>query len=116
MKAIEGEPLAFFETGTEGVIWSVAEPGKSYEGLHELEDGDVLLIFSGDYDELLWVGVIDLDWEIGVRSSPLNPEYKQQVSNGLWCHGIQRGFEPDQWGQLFSPENKAVLYKTGKRK
>ena len=47
MTTITGVLDAYFETGTEGVIWSVYEDGKTgYDGLNCLHTGDHLTIYD----------------------------------------------------------------------
>jgi hypothetical protein len=59
-KTVHGSLEPFLETGTEGVIWSVQEYGKNgYDGLHCLQDGDSLEIFSTVKDgEVEWEGEV----------------------------------------------------------
>jgi hypothetical protein len=98
---ISGVLEAFFETGTEGVIWSLYEDNKQgYDGLHPLKNGDHLRIL-GENDAVIWEGLIDLEYETGYRSFPNNPEYGQQECWGFWVHGNQRGFAISDWGELF---------------
>ena len=47
MNKISGVLDAFFETGTEGVIWSLYDDkNNGYDSLHCLENGDYLKVFS----------------------------------------------------------------------
>ena len=92
MNVIRGVLDPFFETGTEGVIWSVYEDGRTgYDGLNCLADGDYLRIFDKeDPTKVVWEGIIDLEWERNYRKYPLNPKYGQQEVGGFWVHGIQK--------------------------
>ena len=79
-KLIHGALDAFAETGTEGVIWSVHEYGKAgYEGLHCLQDGDELTVYTkvtnGDIE---WEGELSFsepgitkiaDWREALRTT-----------------------------------------------
>lgn len=62
---IYGALEPFCETGTEGVIWSVHEYGKSgYDGLNCLEEGEKLTVFSSVRDgEVEWEGELDFSEE-----------------------------------------------------
>ncbi len=114
MQIIEGKLDAFYETGTEGVIWSVYENGKyGYEALNILNYGDYLRIYSNqDRNEIIWEGNIYLDWEINWRKYPNNPKYGQQEVLGYWVHGIQKDVEPTTWGRWFFSGLPAQLIKT----
>src|ERR1035437_4635359 len=103
MSTIKGELEPFFETGTEGIIWAVYEDGKEgYNGLHILKKGDSLTIFSPENPEIVeWEGDIDLEYERNYQPYPMNPEYGQQVIDGLWVNGIQRDVVPHIWGKWF---------------
>ncbi len=60
-KVIFGALEPFCETGTEGVIWSISEYGKSgYDGLNVLKDGDRLTVYKNVRDgEIEWEGRAD---------------------------------------------------------
>ena len=64
-KTIYGALEPFCETGTEGVVWSVAEYGKAgYDGLNCLQDGDKLTVYSEVRNgEVEWEGKLDFDKE-----------------------------------------------------
>lgn len=92
---------AFFETGTEGVLWSVLEvPSKGYESLHVLQDGDELTVYRSD-GSIRWSGIVELEYETGYRSYPKNPEHGQQCVFGYWVHGNQRGMDLKVWAAMF---------------
>jgi hypothetical protein len=118
-KPIEGVLEGYFETGTEGIIWAVYDETKTgYDDLHVLDDGDELVVL-GDDGNPIWSGKIRFDYEIGYRPYPMNPEFGQQCARGCWVHGIQDGFQPDDWADLFFrrgglPPYRALLTK-GKR-
>jgi len=103
MTSIKGKLEPFFETGTEGVIWSVYEDGKEgYDALQCLDEGDYLTIFDpADLTKIVWEGNIDLEYERNYHPFPMNPQYGQQAIMGMWVHGIQRDVEPDDWGTWF---------------
>jgi len=57
----------FRETGIEGVIWTIYEYGKiGYEGLHCLEDGDLITVYSR-------VSSGESDWSGELQFSPPSP-------------------------------------------
>lgn len=109
---ISGTLEPFFETGSEGILWSVHEtrvPG--YDGLNVLKNGDYLIILENEAnsEKVIWEGVIDLEYETNYRPYPMNPQYGQQAINGYWVNGVQRGFNPEKWFELFRQERSARL-------
>lgn len=97
-----GQLEAFFETGTEGVVWSVVEHNKvGYDALNCLQNGDYLKVFAPD-ETVLFEGEILLEWSRNKQASPLNPEYVKQVVNGLWVNGLQYNVAPDDWSLWFT--------------
>lgn len=107
--ALTGQLNAFFETGTEGVIWAVSVDGLlGYDSLLPLENGDGLLIY-GPNGEVAWEGTVDLEYERRQRAYPSNPQYSQQEVCGYWVHGLQRDQDPETWAQAFIQEAPAVV-------
>ena len=102
MKAkIVGVLEPYFETGCEGIIWSVIEDGKrGYEGLHTIKEGDHLVIY-GENSEILFEGDINCDYQIGWTEYPLNLGHGQPSALGCWIHWTQRDWQPDDWAKLF---------------
>lgn len=112
-KVIKGKLDAYFETGTEGVIWSLLEQGKEgYHGLNCLEDGDYLTILDHD-NNVIWEGNIDFEYERNYIPFPSNPSYGQQCVRGLWVHGIQKDVDPETWADWFLEGRSALLIKAG---
>ena len=70
MKKYTGTLDPFFETGTEGVIWSLIQDGKSgYDALIDIEKGDHLKIYGLD-DAVAFDGVIKPDYKAGRTEYP----------------------------------------------
>jgi hypothetical protein len=106
---ITGRLEAFFETGTEGVIWSLSDrrlPG--YDGLWPLCNGDHLRII-GAADETLWEGTIELEYQRNWQPYQQNPTYGQQAVFDFWVHGLQVDLDPEQWAQFFFDGYRASL-------
>lgn len=110
----------WFETGTEGVIWTLYEDGKKgYEGMHCLEDGDHLTVWEVATGRQVFKGMVKFDNKIGERLyTDFYPDavkgLRQQCALGYWVHGIQEGFDPDSWARLFfrpkdAPELRAEV-------
>lgn len=107
--SLSGTLLAFFETGTEGVLWSLQDDvNVGYDGLHVLEPGDHLKVFAKD-GSIAWEGNIELEYEREYKPYPKNPKYGQQVEPiyGMYVHGFQVGVEPAIWSQMFHDQLKA---------
>jgi hypothetical protein len=102
LSPIKGYCDGHWETGSEGVMWCIQQDGlDSYDGQVYIDRKDYLEIFDTETGEVVFAGKIDPDYKIGYRPYPLNPEYGQQVSCGMYCHWIQSGFKPDDWGKFF---------------
>ena len=110
---IHGRLEAFWETGTEGVIWSIYEDGKTgYDGLNTVESGDLLTVFNdASKKQVLWQGEVNLEYEQNYRPYPMNPAYGQQEVLGYWVHGLQDGMPPETWARMFFEEKPATLVK-----
>lgn len=110
---LKGKLDAFFETGTEGIIWSVIEDGKEgYDGLHPLGEGDLLTVLDPVDGKFVWEGNVNYEWERNFRNYPGNPEFGQQEIGGMWVHGIQENVEPDDWGKWFFKQYPCELIKS----
>lgn len=108
---IEGRLDPYFETGTEGVVWSLMDPRiPGYDGLFNLDDGDTLTVLRAD--KIVWQGVVDLEWERGYRPYPMNPSLGQQEIFGYWVHGFQRDLEPEVWAKFFFDNCRAIVEPT----
>lgn len=104
-REIRGVLDAFFETGTEGVLWSLHDPGlPGYDALNVLEDGDALRVLDSG-GGTLWEGTVDLDRE---SCQPPGSRGGQAVL-GLWVHGVQRDMDPEAWARMFLDGRRAVL-------
>jgi hypothetical protein len=100
-RKIEGRLEDFFQTGTEGLVWSVVEEDEmGYDGLHEIQEGDHLTI-ADQLGHKIWAGTIRCDRESGWRRYPTNPKYGQPNALGYWIHWTQKGFKPNDWARLF---------------
>jgi len=105
--SVVGKLEGFFETGTEGVCWAVYEDGKTgYEGLHFIETGQHLKVWDPTNGRSVFDELICLDTKIGRRLlTDFHPGamkgIRQQCALGMWVHGIQSGWDPDEWAKLF---------------
>lgn len=123
MKEMKGVCFLFSETGTEGGWWAMQEDGFanddgswSYEGLRDLEDGDDFTVY-GDDGSVLFHDIIRRDTEAGAIPRQVIPNeqlanggmLKQQVVCGMWVHWIQKGMNPEAWGELFVGEKRCLL-------
>lgn len=86
-KVIFGALEPFCETGTEGVIWSISEYGKSgYDGLNVLKDGDKLTVYknvrNGDVE---WQGRADFG-DYGPKKLQVHEVMREtkHMDTGIW--------------------------------
>jgi hypothetical protein len=103
-RGIKGILEPFFETGTEGVIWSlqdekhISADGKewSYDGLNGLEDGDFLKVFNdAARKKVIWQGEIKLIFPPDLR----------------YNRGVQDGVDKEAWTKMFWDAKPGILYK-----
>ncbi len=80
-KTVFGQLEPFFETGTEGVLWSLQEFDKpGYPGLHVLKNGDRLTVYSKVFDgETAFESTLQLSPASGRLS--YHPSYHFDVAN-----------------------------------
>lgn len=105
---IHGHLDPFFETGSEGVVWSVVWSGvPGYESLFGLENGDELLIYNAD-GSVAWQGIVALEYQRRHRPYPFNPALGQQEVLGFWVHGLQENLAPETWANAFFERRPAV--------
>ena len=102
LQVIEGKLLDFAETGSEGIIWSVQTDWKeekcSYDHLYEILNGDFLVIWCGLTNKLEFADIIDFDY-----------------STHHW-RGIQRNWDPGDWGKMFREGKMAKLVRYSEQK
>ena len=81
MIEVIGKGEAYFETGTEGVLWAVHDPTKDgYDGLFVLKNGDLLTIFDkDDSTKILWEDNIELEYK--TNQHVYNKEYGHKIGN-----------------------------------
>jgi hypothetical protein len=98
---IEGELVDYFETGTEGVVWTIDDERRhGREALETICEGDHLTI-EDQLGIVLWKGVIRCDKKTGWQRYRMNPEYGQQIALGHWVHWVHKGCKPDDWARFF---------------
>ena len=113
MNEMQGVCFLFSETGTEGGWWAMREDGLA-EGdgdLRSLEDGDDFTVYADD-NSVLFHGIIHQDTTTGAvprRVLHDGTPVMQQVVGGMWVHWIQKGMDPEAWGQLFVGNKRCLL-------
>lgn len=120
---MKGVCLLFSETGTEGGCWAIQKDGFvtedghwKYEGLEYLQEGDDFTVY-GDDGSVLFHGIIHKDSKTGaiprqvIRKGKLvnDHTWKQQVVGGFWVHWIQKGIDPEAWGELFNGYKRCLV-------
>ena len=122
-REMKGVCFLFSETGSEGGWWAMQEDGFvtedghwKYEGLQYLREGDDFTVYADD-GGVLFHGIIHQDALTGaiprqvIRNDKLanHPTWKQQVVGGMWVHWIQKGIDPEVWGQLFTGNKRCLV-------
>ena len=103
---VHGNLSAYFETGMEGIHWSLIDPTKKgYDGLHILKDGHHLTIHSKDKKTTLWQGDIKLEYERNMSTG----RRKQQCVLNHWIHGLQEDVDPETRASYFFDKLPATL-------
>ena len=120
---MRGVCFLFSETGTEGGWWAMQEDGFvtedghwKYEGLQYLKEGDDFTVYA-DNGNVLFHDIIRQDTRTGaiprqvIRGGKLvnHPNCKQQVVAGMWVHWIQKGIDPEVWGQFFTGNKRCLV-------
>ncbi len=116
---------AFFETGTEGVLWALQDekhistdakgnPAWSYDGLNILKNGDLLTVFADNKrDVVLWRGVINLDPNTNRQQFEFvtGMTFTAQTYDGFYVHGLQSNVDLKMWTRFFFDGRPAMLQK-----
>jgi len=104
LKTYRGVLSPWFETGTEGIVWTLYEDGKKgYDAMRIIENGDRLKVWR-ESGEIVFDGEIVEDHKAGWEEYPGRPGFGQPSALGYWIHWTQRGWEPDNWAALFFNE------------
>lgn len=64
-------------------------------------------MFKKDTEEILWEGVIDLEYKRCYQPYPLNPQYGQQTIFGYWIRGLQKSLDSEVLAKMFFDNLKA---------
>lgn len=119
VQPITGILDAFWEQGTEGIIWTVYDPAhntadgkRQYSGLSLIENGDKLRVFNdAAKQQVLWEGEVDLDYKCDVVMHHIFPQVVSQRIDGSNVHGIPHNMNPSEWYRLFREEKPCELIK-----
>lgn len=115
MKELEGLIFIWAEIIIDGGYWAFQDkkyiypPNSdypsyerwSYKGLHVLENGDRLTIYSKTSDEVFWTG------EIKFKPQPF---FKKSMCD-FWIHNTPEGVELEKWIKWFRNNHPAKLVK-----
>ena len=106
---IKGKLESFWETGTEGVIWSLYMDGKEgYDALYTIKEGDYIKIYDEE-DKLMYEGDIIEDRFSNWFSYPMNPILGQQAAGCYLVHWVQADVSPDTWCHWFNRTLRAEI-------
>jgi hypothetical protein len=108
---LTGKLAAYFETGTEGVLWSFYEDGKTgYDALVILKKGDVLQVFNDvARTQEIFHAAVDLEFDTHKEKSAYSDSREQQTVSGYWVHGLQKDIDRETWSKMFFDEKPAHL-------
>lgn len=110
-----GKLEAFWETGTEGVLWRLNDENKIEGAKHptdslvSIDTGDHLKVIS-DEDQVVFDSIIVKTTKSN-RVGWANYAGSQQVAGSHWCHWLQHGTDPDFWAYIFNSGYRAELTK-----
>ena len=106
---IEGILEPYTASPADSILWSIHEddrPGP--EGIHPLLNGDLLTVYA-ENGATVWIGLVDLDFEICQEPDPVNPMTLWQTVLGHRVHGVPKGEDPEVWAQMFFESRRATL-------
>ena len=106
---IEGTLEAWTPDVGEPLLWAIHEAGRPGPGgVHPLVNGDLLIVH--DWAGVpIWVGTVELDFEIGLLHDPLDPSSMRQAVAGYWVHGLQKGEDSELWARMFFEHRHAIV-------
>ena len=110
---------AYWEQGSEGLLWAVYDPAHDTEegkrqlsGLQLLENGDYLRVFNDKAGSaVLWEGTVNLDYQRNQIAHPFFKEVKSQRIEGDRVNGIPANVEPSTWLHMFLKEKPCEVIK-----
>lgn len=112
---IRGKLGEFFETGTEGVYFSLQDEKHiddkgmySYKGLHLLKNGDHLEILYGEDEKVLWSGKLGMISSMEAMRDKYFRQYIKTVHKntqlsfgGRWVHNLPVNVDLGIWYHVF---------------
>lgn len=111
---IFGKLDAFFETGMEGVKWSLIDDEKHdnpYDAIHFISTGDHLTIYSSDFNSEIIFDSIIVETKNSNKFALPSLIGFQQSAGGFLCHSLPHGFDPELWASFFKKGCCAKLTK-----
>lgn len=107
----QGTLRCFFETGTEGIMWSMWEDNKEgYGGMIILEAGDYLTVYWKN-NAVLFQGKIIPDFLAGWQRYYRGSRNGQPTALWAWVCWTQKGWMPNLWALLFYEGYRAEVIK-----
>ena len=134
-KIIKGSLDSYFETGTEGVYWSLQEDGKTgYDGLvllrPDLHIENMKIYYTkaikwvkdkpvpDKTPKLVWEGKLDLITSFKAPSHPYFSQYIKQYPSGngqqlsfggMWVHHLPTNIDLGIWYKIFLNNNRDFI-------
>ncbi len=102
-KQFTGNLFPYFETGVEGLIWSL----KIDDYILTLQEGDFLKVFDHQ-GKLIYDTVILKDQTTNLTGRP-NTDLRQQTIGNYWVHWLQKNHKSEKWLLYFTNELNAEV-------
>lgn len=110
MKTLTGQLHLLYETGMESTFWAFFDDhNKGYDALHLLKNNDHLIVYNADKSQILFEGLINLDYESNKEAVIFNPQYFWQRIDDTTVSGVQKDYDTHSWMQLFLQELPAKI-------
>lgn len=105
-REVRGRLENHIEPSTGTVIWAFRKEnarGYGYGVARPLKNGDHIRVFNdAARKNEIWSGDIDLDFTCNKAPIPTSPHITaQRIKNVGTVHGVQKGVDPEIWGDMF---------------
>jgi len=103
---VKGRLENYVEPSTGTVVWAFRKElrkGYGYGVARPLKNGDHIRVFNdAARKNEIWYGDIDLDFNCNKAPVPTSTHITAQRVKGVGTvHGVQKGVDPETWGNMF---------------